>query len=69
MKIDVTEDNIIRIRDAFVGVLFETDDGEKLGVCMRDGGFEISVKDTSIKSETEYFDTYVIHGGFVQQSL
>ena len=37
MKIDVTEDNIIRIRDAFVGVLFETDDGEKLGVCMRNG--------------------------------
>jgi len=43
MKIDVTEDGIIRLKDVFSGVMFETEEGEKLGVCMRDGGFEISV--------------------------
>jgi len=69
MKIDITEDRIIRLRDVFTGVLFETKEGEKLGVCMRDGGFEISVKDQSIKSDTEYYNTYSILGGVVTQML
>ena len=67
MKIDVTAEYNIRLRDVFSGVLFETDEGEKLGVCMRDGGFEISVKDTSIKSDEEYYHTYSIIGGVIRQ--
>lgn len=69
MKIDVTEEYNIRLRDVFNGVLFETDEGEKLGVCMRDGGFEISVKDTSIKSMggEEYYNTYSIMGGVIRR--
>lgn len=65
MKIDITEDRIIRLRDVFSGVLFETDEGEKLGVCMRDGGFEISIKDQSIKSDSEYYKTYSILDGVI----
>lgn len=29
------------IREAFLGVMFETDGGEKLAVSMRDNGFEV----------------------------
>jgi hypothetical protein len=69
MKIDVATDRTIRLRDVFNEVLFETGEGEKLGVCMRDGGFQISVKDTSIKSErgTEYYRTYKVMGGAVEE--
>ncbi len=67
MKIDITGDRIIRIRDVFNGVLFETKEGEKLGVCIRDGGFEITIKDQSVKSDEEYYDTYSIRNGFIKQ--
>ena len=30
------------IKEAFLGVQFVTEDGERLSVCMRDSGFEIS---------------------------
>lgn len=40
MKIEV-RDNEIYLKDVFSGVGFESPDGEMLGVCMRDGGFEI----------------------------
>lgn len=36
-----TEAMAVEIRDAFIGLTFITDDGEKLVVCMRDGGFEV----------------------------
>ncbi len=49
MKI-VSRDNELLITECFSGVGFMTDDGEHLGVCMRDGGFEITIKDQSIKS-------------------
>ena len=67
MKIDITEDRTIRLREVFNSVLFETKEGEKLTVCMRDGGFEIGVKD-SVKSEgkEEHFTWYSIQGGNVE---
>lgn len=36
-----TDASIITIQDAFLGVRFETKDGEQLTVSMRDGGFEV----------------------------
>jgi len=63
MKIDVTEDGSIRLKDVFNGVLFETDDGEKLGVCMRDGGFEISVKKRKDKDNKDNYVWYRIMDG------
>ena len=51
MRIDVTEDLTIRLREVFNSVLFETEEGEELVVCMRDGGFEIGIKDLSAKPQ------------------
>lgn len=31
----------VEIKEAFLGVRFISDSGEKLSVCMRDGGFEV----------------------------
>jgi hypothetical protein len=42
MKIDVNKDGNIRLQEVFSGVLLETSDGEFLGVCMRDSGFEVN---------------------------
>ena len=53
MRIDVTEDHTIRLKEVFNSVLFETKEGEELVVCMRDGGFEIGVKDFSAKPSKE----------------
>lgn len=71
MKIDVTEDGTIRLKDVFNSVLFETDEGEKMIVCMRDGGFEIGVKDLTAKplkgKETEeYYLWYRVMNGNIE---
>ena len=42
MKIGVSEDHELEIRECFSGVGFITSDGESLGVCMRDSGYEIT---------------------------
>lgn len=44
MKITVNEDRSLQIEEAYVGPVFKTSDGETLGVCMRDSGFEITYK-------------------------
>ena len=36
MKIDITKDREIRLRDVFNGVIFETDEGEKSGISLKD---------------------------------
>lgn len=36
----------VNITDAFVGASFVTEDGEILGVCMRDSGFELTYIDS-----------------------
>ena len=41
MKMEVRENYGIIFKDVFNGVGFETEEGEKLSVCMRDGGYEI----------------------------
>lgn len=59
MKIDVTEDSVIRLTEVYNGVLFEADKDETLAVCMRDGGFEIGISGLGDKKPT----WYVIKGG------
>lgn len=68
MKIDVTENGVIRLKEVFNSVLFETEEGEELVVCMRDGGFEIGIKDLSAKPAKEkkaekYYSWYRIMNG------
>lgn len=46
MKIQVDENNEILLTEVFSGVGFETEDGETLGVCMRDTGYEFNYMGT-----------------------
>jgi len=71
MKLDITEGGEIRLREVFNGVLFETKEGEKLGVCMRDGAFEVMLKDINVKSDgnEEYYRLFRMGGGVVREMI
>jgi hypothetical protein len=43
MKIEVTEDGVIVLKEVFSGVLLTTEEGNSIGICMRDDTFEINV--------------------------
>ena len=66
MKIDVTENGLIRLKEVFNSILFETEEGNKLIVCMRDGGFEIGINNISIKSCENYYSWYRATNGDIQ---
>ena len=42
MKIDISQDNNIILREVYSGALLETSEGNQIGVCMRDDTFEIT---------------------------
>ena len=65
MKIEVIEEYHIKLKDVFNPVLFETEEGEKISVYMRDGGFEIGIKDISAKGG-EFYSFYRIIDGNIQ---
>lgn len=46
MKIEVDENNEILLTEVYSGVGFKTNDGETLGVCMRDTGYEFNYMGT-----------------------
>jgi hypothetical protein len=43
MKIEVGENREVVLKEVFNGVLLETEEGNQLGICMRDNTFEINV--------------------------
>ena len=43
MKIEVTEQGDIVLKEVFSGVLLETTEGNRIGICARDDTFEINV--------------------------
>lgn len=43
MKIEVGEGNTLLLKEVYGGVAFETAEGNKLSVCMRDDTFEINM--------------------------
>ena len=43
MKIDTDQHNNLRLREIFSGVLLETQEGNQMGLCMRDDTIEINV--------------------------
>jgi hypothetical protein len=51
----------VTIRDAFVGPKFETMEGETLGVCMRDSGFEVTYQTPGHGSSTVSFNNGAIN--------
>lgn len=42
MKISVDEDSNILLEEVFSGIGLKTADGETMGICMRDSGFEFN---------------------------
>ena len=42
MKLEINENREIVLKEVFSGVLLETTDGEYMGICMRDTGFEFN---------------------------
>jgi hypothetical protein len=72
MKINADSDGTIRLKDVFNSVVFETDEGEELVVCMRDGAFEIAVKDIGAKGENEgdkSYTWYTANSGGISRSI
>jgi len=51
MKLDVNEFGNILLEEVYNTVVFKTKEGNELLVCMRDGGFEIAINETSNKKE------------------
>ena len=43
MKIEVDEERNIVLKNVYNGVLMETSEGNRIGICMRDDTFEINV--------------------------
>jgi hypothetical protein len=46
MKIQHNENGELLITEVYSGVEFKTNDGETLGICMRDSGFEFNYMGT-----------------------
>jgi hypothetical protein len=69
MKIDVTEDRTIRLKEVFNSVIFETEEGEDLVVCMRDGGYEIGVKEKTAAGRAGYYNWYRIMDGQITPQI
>jgi len=42
MKINATDKGEILLTEVYSGVLLKTNDGETMGICMRDSGFEFN---------------------------
>ena len=43
MKIQAGEDYTLIVTEVYNGLLLKTEEGQELGVCMRDGAFEVSI--------------------------
>lgn len=65
MELDVPESGEIRLKKVFNPITLETEEGEKIAIVMRDGGFELYVNDPSAKSENEGFCLWTIKNGQV----
>jgi hypothetical protein len=43
MKIDIDQNNDLRLTEVYNGILMETSEGNRIGICMRDNTFEINI--------------------------
>ena len=55
MKLDTLADGTIRLRQVFNSVVLETEEGNRLAVCMRDDGFEIGIGDSVKKDDYTWY--------------
>ena len=66
MELDITARGDLRLKKVFNPIVFETAEGERISVCMRDGGFELAVKDGSVKgTDIDIVTRFGIKGGQV----
>ena len=42
MKLTTNEQGVIQVEEVFTGIILKTPDGEEMGICMRDSGFEFN---------------------------
>ena len=57
MKIDVNENGDIVLKEVYSGILLETSEGNRIGICMRDDTFEINV----MPAGTEDSDWFIVN--------
>jgi len=46
MKIETDENGTLTFKEVYNSIILESDDGDKIAICMRDGGFEINYNKT-----------------------
>ena len=51
MRIEVDEERVIVLKNVYSGVILETEEGNKLGLCMRDDTFEGTITRASDKAK------------------
>jgi hypothetical protein len=42
MKVTTNENGVIQLEEVFNSIVLKTKDGEQMGICMRDSGFEFN---------------------------
>jgi len=69
MKIDVTENGTIRLKEVFNSIIIETAEGNQFPICLRDDGVEIGIVDTSVKHDgpEKYYNWYFVCPGGIKQ--
>lgn len=50
MKIEVNEDRVMVLKEVFSGIALETQEGNQVGICMRDDTFEINVMPNGVNT-------------------
>lgn len=51
MKIEVNENGCLKFKEVYLGVEFESNDGERFSICMRDSGFEFNYMGTMYEAK------------------
>ena len=52
MRIEISPDRELVIKEVFSGVLLISDSGEEMGICMRDSGFEFTYAGAYYEAKT-----------------
>lgn len=68
MEIDLIKGGIIRFKEVYDRIVFETETGDKLVVCMRGNGFEIAVNQIDTRG-IETFNWYTVEYGMLTPIL
>jgi hypothetical protein len=70
MQIEVSEDRKLILKEVYNSIEFRTDAGQRLLVCMRDGGFELGVRVMNVNQRDPHvyiYEWYSIQGGVIKK--